>query len=105
MINFEIVLLIAFITALSHNTPNVQSSSSVEVDELSATNGKIQRLLNEVTSTVFDNREKRVGRKIVRGISDLTPYVPGVSVIRPVSSIQRYNQLAFHSDENIKYPI
>ena len=53
MANFEIVLLIAFITALSQNTANAQSSSSVEFDELSATSVKNQGLLNEIIAKIF----------------------------------------------------
>jgi hypothetical protein len=56
MPNFEIVLLIAFITALSQNTANGWSSSSVEFDELSATSVKNQGLLNEITAKIFENR-------------------------------------------------
>lgn len=56
MANFEIVLLIAFITALSQNTANAHSSSSVEFDELSATSVKNQGLLNEITAKIFENR-------------------------------------------------
>lgn len=56
MANFEIVLLIAFITALSQNTANAQSSSSVEFDELSATSVKNQGLFNEIAAKVFENR-------------------------------------------------
>ena len=53
MTNFEIVLLIAFITALSQNTANAQPSSSVEFDELSATSVKSQGLLNEIIAKIF----------------------------------------------------
>ena len=56
MANFEIVLLIAFITALSQNTANAQPSSSVEFDELSATSVKNQGLFNEIAAKVFENR-------------------------------------------------
>ena len=56
MANFEIVLSIAFITALSQNTANAQSSSSVEFDELSTTSVKNQGLLNEIADKVFENR-------------------------------------------------
>jgi ABC-type tungstate transport system permease subunit len=48
--------LIAFITALSKNTVNAQSSSSVEFDELSTTSVKNQGLLNEIADKVFENR-------------------------------------------------
>ena len=56
MANFEIVLLIVFITALSQNTANAQPSSSVEFDELSATSVKNQGLFNEIAAKVFENR-------------------------------------------------
>ena len=56
MTNFEIVLLIAFITALSQNTANAQPSSSVEFDELSVTSVKNKGLLNEIAAKVFENR-------------------------------------------------
>ena len=80
MLNFEIVLLLSFIIALTQSTANAQSPSNFELEEISVIGTKTEKLIDEVPATVTVIREEKVNREIVRDISDLIRYEPGVSV-------------------------
>ena len=80
MLNFEIVLLLSFIIALTQSTANAQSPSDFELEEISVIGTKTEKLIDEVPATVTVIREEKVNREIVRDISDLIRYEPGVSV-------------------------
>ena len=72
MLNFEIVLLLSFIIALTQSTANAQSLSNFELEEISVIGTKTEKLLDEVPATVTVIREEKVNREIVRDISDKT---------------------------------
>ena len=77
MLNFEIVLLLSFIIALTQSTANAQSPSDFELEEISVIGTKTEKLIDEVPATVTVIREEKVNREIVRDISDLIRYEPG----------------------------
>ena len=72
MLNFEIVLLLSFIIALTQSAANAQSPSNFELEEISVIGTKTEKLIDEVPATVTVIREEKVNREIVRDISDKT---------------------------------
>ena len=72
MLNFEIVLLLSFIIALTQSAANAQSPSDFELEEISVIGTKTEKLIDEVPATVTVIREEKVNREIVRDISDKT---------------------------------
>ena len=80
MLNIEIFFISAFIVCLAQTGAIAQTADSVELEDISVVGTKTERLNEEVPASVTVITEDRLDKEVVRDISDLIRYEPGVTV-------------------------
>tara|TARA_B100000925_G_scaffold105096_1_gene77480 strand:+ start:169 stop:2427 length:2259 start_codon:yes stop_codon:yes gene_type:complete len=76
----EIFFISAFILCVSQAVAFAQTDDPIELEDISIIGTKTERLTDEIPASITVIKEDRLDKEIVRDISDLVRYEPGISL-------------------------